>query len=40
MKEQRTWNESKTQNYKEDVAHTRASVNILNNIICIMDNIC
>lgn len=33
MEEQRTWNESKTQSYKEDVAHTGAGVNIFNNTI-------
>ena len=32
VKEQRTWNGSKTQNYK-DVAHAGAGVNIFNNTI-------
>lgn len=33
MEEQRTQNERKTQNYKEDVAHAGAGVNIFNNTI-------
>lgn len=39
MKEQRTWNGSKAQNYKEDVAHTEQVLTFLMGTY-IMDNIC